>query len=66
VWILRLIRRMADAAVRRDLPGAGPVGESSFPALKRRIGPMDPATAARLWLARYEALRAPERKGERT
>ena len=66
VWILRLIRRMADAAVRRDLPGAGPVGESSFPALKRRIGPMDPAAAARLWLARYEALRASERKGERT
>ena len=65
VWILRLIRRMADAAVRRDLPGAGPVGESSFPALKRRIAPMDPAAAARLWLARYEALRAPERKGER-
>ena len=64
--ILRLVRRMADAAVRRDVPGAGPVGESSFPALKRRIGPMDPATAARLWLARYEALRAPERKGERT
>ena len=66
VWILRLIRRMADAAVRRDLPGAGPVGESSFPALKRRIGPMDPAAAARLWLARYEALRAPDREGERS
>ena len=66
VWILRLIRRMADAAVRRDLPGAGPVGESSFPALKRRIGPMDSAAAARLWLARYEALRAPDREGERT
>ena len=66
VWILRLIRRMADAAVRRDLPGAGPVGESSFPALERRIGPMDPAAAARLWLARYEALRAPDREGERS
>ena len=66
VWILRLIRRMADAAVRRDLPGAGPVGESSFPALKRRIGPMDSGAAARLWLARYEALRAPDREGERS
>ena len=66
VWILRLIRRMADAAVRRDVPGAGPLGESSFPALERRIGPMDPAAAARLWLARYEALRAPEKDGERT
>ena len=66
VWILRLIRRMADAAVRRDLPGAGPVGESSFPALKRRIRWMDPAVAARLWLARYEALRAPDREGERS
>ena len=57
---------MADAAARRDLPGAGPVGESSFPALKRRIGPMDSGAAARLWLARYEALRAPDREGERT
>ncbi len=66
VSILRLIRRMADAAVRRDLPGAGPVGESSFPALKRRIRWMDPAVAARLWLARYEALRAPDREGERS
>ena len=66
VRILRLIRRMADAAVRRDVSGAGPVGETSFPALDRRIGPMDPAAAARLWLARYEALRAPEKSGERT
>ena len=66
VSILRLIRRMADAAVRRDLPGAGPVGESSFPALKRRIRWMDAAAAARLWLARYEALRAPEKNGERS
>ena len=61
VWvrILRLIRRMADAAVRRDVPGTGPVGKDSFPALERPIGPMDPAAAARLWLARYEALTAP-------
>ena len=68
VWVqvLRLIRRMADSTVRRDLPGAGPVGESSFPALERRIGQMDPAAAARLWLARYEALRTPEKSGERT
>ena len=65
VRILRLIRRMADAAVRRDIPGAGPPGRGSFPALERTIGPMDPAAAARLWLARYEALRAPNRK-ERT
>ena len=28
VWILRLTRRMADAAVRRDLPGAGPKSAS--------------------------------------
>ena len=66
VRILRLIRRMADAAVRRDIPGAGPPGRGSFPALVRTIGPMDPAAAARLWLARYEALRAPERNGERS
>ena len=66
VRILRLVRRMADAAVRRDIPGAGPPGRGSFPALERTIGPMDPAAAARLWLARYEALRAPERNGERT
>lgn len=65
VRILRLIRRMADAAVRRDIPGAGPPGRGSFPALERTIAPMDPAAAARLWLARYEALRAPKRKGER-
>ena len=65
VRILRLIRRMADATVRRDIPGAGPPGRGSFPALERTIGPMDTAAAARLWLARYEALRAPNRK-ERT
>ena len=54
--ILRLIRRMADAAVRRDVPGAGPGGLSSFPALERRIVPLDPATAGRLWLERYRTL----------
>lgn len=66
VRILRLVRRMADAAVRRDVPGAGPGDTSPFPALQRRIRPLDPAAAARRWLARYEALRTPEEDGERS
>lgn len=66
VRILRLVRRMADAAVRRDVPGAGPVGQGSFPALQRPIGAMDSAAAARHWLARYEALCAPKSNGERS
>ena len=60
VEIIRLVRRMADATVRRDVPVAGTVDRTSFPALKRRIDLLGPAAAGRLWLARYESLRASE------
>ena len=60
VEVVRLVRRMADAAVRRDVPVAGTVDTTSFPALERRIDLLGPAAAARLWLARYESLRATE------
>ena len=57
---LELTRRMADAALVRDLAGAGvDLGASRggplFPPLKERIRPMRPEIAARRWL---EALRA--------
>ena len=59
--LLRFVGRMADAAERRDLPEAG-FGENAgaaFPPLKRRIRPLEPHRAARLWLDRYRALTAP-------
>ena len=61
--VLRFVRRMADAALRRDLPGAGTNGTAGpvFPPLKRRIRPCGPGRAARLWLARFHALGGPPR-----
>ena len=56
VHILRFVRRMADAAVRRDLQGPTFGEESSFLAIKKRIEPLEPDRAAQRWLARYRAL----------
>ena len=55
--VLRFVQRMADAAERRDL-GAGAVDGANalFPPLKRRIRPLRPERAARLWLARVREL----------
>ena len=67
--LLRFIARMTAAAERRDLfdagepapaPGSGP-GQAwaAFPPLKRRIRPVGPGRAAKLWLARFRALARP-------
>ena len=67
--LLRFIARMTLAAERRDLfdagdarpaPGSGP-GQAwaAFPPLKRRIRPVGPGRAAKLWLARFRALARP-------
>ena len=60
--ILRFVRRMADAAARRDLPDANASGAGlAFPPLKRRILPCGPGRALRLWLGRFHALSGPPR-----
>ena len=61
--LLRFVRRMTDAAERRDLPDiAGHAGAGmAFPPLKRRIRPVGPGRAARLWLDRFHALKGPPR-----
>ena len=60
--LLRFIARMAEAAEERDVPGAseGAAAAVLFPPLDRRIRPLDPARAARLWLERlYDLKRLP-------
>ena len=59
-WVeaLRFIRRMADAAVRRDLQGPALGEETAFPATRKRIEPVERSEAAKRWLARYRALTA--------
>ena len=64
IEILRLVRRTADAAVRRDLPGVGLDGDIAFPAIETRIVALQRGEAARRWIERYRALTAEE--GERT
>ena len=59
---LGLTRRMAEAAVRRDLPaaGIGPGGRGAgplFPPLRERIRPMHPDRAAESWIKAFEASR---------
>ena len=55
--VLRFVERMADAAERRDLGlrTADGVG-AMFPPLRRRIRPIRPERAAKLWLARLHEL----------
>ena len=59
--LLRFAARMIDTAERRDFPDAEIQGGTvaGFPPLKRRIRPVEPGRAARLWLARLHALGAP-------
>ena len=59
--LVRLIARMAEAAGRRDLGDAGIPAEAgvAFPPLRRRIKPMDPDRAAKVWLERFRALSGP-------
>ena len=61
--LLRFVARMTDATERRDLPDiAGHAGAGmAFPPLKRRIRPVGPGRAARLWLDRFNALKGPPR-----
>ena len=59
--LLRFVFRMTVAAERRDLMDAG-TGEGAavaFPPLKRRLRPVGPGRAARLWLNRFRALAGP-------
>ena len=60
--------RMAESAEVRDVPGASENAAPAvaFPPLDRRIRPIDPARAARLWLDRFNDLRKnPDTWGER-
>lgn len=61
VELLRFVRLMLEAAARRDFPDAdfGPGAGMAFPAIRRRIRPVGPAKAAKLWLARLDELTAP-------
>ena len=63
--LLRFVARMTDAAERRDLADAdtGSNAGAAFPPLRKRIRPVEPGRAARLWLARYAALTGPPGEG---
>ena len=63
VDILRFARRMAKAAVHRDLQGPALDERSAFPAIGKRIQSLEPGEAARRWLARYRALTDITKKG---
>jgi len=54
--LLRFVSRMTAAAERRDLADADAGAGAAFPPLRRRIRPVGPGRAARLWLARFRAL----------
>ena len=55
--LLCFIARMADAAEARDLTGEEGDAALLFPPLEKRIRPLPPERAARLWLERLNALR---------
>lgn len=57
--LVRLMARMAEAAERRDLAGIPAEAGAAFPPLRRRIKPVDPDKAAKLWLERFRALSGP-------
>ena len=57
--LLRFVERMAASAETRDLlDGAGSSGSAlAFPPCRRRIRPLAPERAARMWLGRFRELR---------
>ena len=57
--LLRFVSRMAEAAEKRDIPGArdGAPPAVAFPPLPGRIRTVAPDRAARLWLERLSGLR---------
>ena len=61
--LLRFVSRMTAAAERRDLADAEAGPGTAFPPLGRRILPVGPGRAARLWLARFRALSTPPPSG---
>ena len=61
--LLRFVGRMTEAAERRDLDDADAGPGAAFPPLRRRIRPVGPGRAAKLWLARFQALSEPPRSG---
>ena len=61
--LLRFVARMTEAAERRDLDDTDAGPGTAFPPLRRRIRPVGPGQAARLWLARFRALAEPAREG---
>ena len=56
VQVLRSIRRIAEAAVQRDLAGPGFGEQTAFPTVNKRIELLEPGEAAQLRLARFRAL----------
>ena len=61
--LLGLVARMVDAAERRDLGIGATSAGVAFPPARRRVRPVAPARAVRLWLARLESLSAPPAGG---
>ena len=61
--LLRFVTRMTEAAERRDLDDTDAGPGTAFPPLRRRIRPVGPGRAAKLWLARFRALSGPFRSG---
>ena len=61
--LLRFVTRMTEAAERRDLDDTDTGPGTAFPPLRRRIRPVGPGRAAKLWLARFRALSGPFRSG---
>ena len=61
--LLRFVTRMTEAAERRDLDDTDAGPGTAFPPLRRRIRPVGPGRAAKLWLARFRALAGPPRGG---
>ena len=59
--LLRFVFRMTSAAESRDLADADVGAGAAFPPLRRRIRPVGPGRATRLWLARFRALGGPPR-----
>ena len=59
--LLRFVKRMLEAAERRDFPDADVRLDAgmAFPPIRRRVRPVEPAKAARLWLARLHSLAGP-------